>query len=108
MQIVTYDFDNSFKDLSESIKEWVSLGKWSFYKIQDNQFFLVTDGGCPCCHGGREKEFFIIDDKGSFIKTESKDFYIELMKKENQNKISEIIKFKLPKRITKNYLKIRI
>lgn len=84
--------------LDEYSKEQISLSAWSLYKI-DGKYLMIIPGGCLCCHGGRQTSYWILNEKGEALERGSEDLY-------RNGNVEEIIKFKIPERITKNYLKI--
>lgn len=42
--------------------------QWTLYKINPKEYFLVTNGGCPCCHGNLKKKYLITDLSGKIIR----------------------------------------
>lgn len=92
----------SFPHLSENIKEFISLGVWSLYRIQD-KLVLVIPGGCQCCHGGRPTRYYLLNEEGLVQDAER-----EAARLYQQGPVQEIIKFKIPERITRNYLHIKL
>ena len=86
--------------LSESQKELISLGSWSLYRI-DGKLLMIIPGGCKCCHGDRETSYWFLKESGEVDSQAPESFY-------KSGKVDEIIKFKIPEYLTKNYLKISI
>lgn len=103
MALITYDFDKNLLKLNEKSKELVSLGQWSLYRIQQDQYLLITDGGCSCCHGDRKRSYYLLDQEGSVIRNETSLFYENLISNEE---VRDIITFSIPDRISQFYLRI--
>jgi hypothetical protein len=96
----TLEWDQMPK-LGEIEKEFISLGKYSLYRFEENKYFLIMHGGCPCCHGGRPSSYFILNEEGEYVETSTEQVYKAL-------KPLEIIKFKIPERITRHYYQVKI
>ena len=91
----------SMPKLNEHAKEFISLGQWSLYR-KEGELLLVVHGGCACCHGGRPSSYYLLNEDGSYKESSTEEFY---RKKTEQ---IEIIKFILPERLTRHYLKVSL
>lgn len=100
--IKNYSFE-SFPKLNEHFKEQVSLGVYSFYLTKNDEYFLCWRNVCSCCYGDRKSIFWIVDLDGNILRQETEEFYLSEIKT-----IKEMIKFNIPERITKKYLKFKI
>lgn len=99
MKIISYNFSD-FPQLNSETKELIGLGSWSMFELKDKQFLIIAHGGCAC-HGHRESKYFLLNEEGKPIaKPVDKDTY-------KQEDLINIIRFNIPKEITKNYLQIK-
>lgn len=96
----TLPFD-AMPKLNDHAKEFISLGSWSLYR-KEGKLLLVAHGGCACCHGGRPTQYFILDEDGSYKEMSTEEFY------RKQDSQIEIIKFELPERLTRHYIKFSL
>lgn len=88
-------------ELTDSEKKKLALHSWEIYKIKDNQYFIVTEGGCRCCHGDLQKRYFITNEQGKFIKNSN---YEEFCKIE----IVQLVKVIMPDHLKTNSLRLEI
>jgi hypothetical protein len=102
---VRYDFESSFPKLNDHTKELIGTGSWSMYKISTGEYFIKTDGGCPCCHGTRQKAYYLVDVSGEYKSVVDAAYYQKLL---DQDLILELVSFNIPERISKYYLKITL
>ena len=95
-----YEFSD-FPELDEYWKEQIGLSVISFYLTQNDEFFMTHYKKCECCYGKNPKSiFWILDKSGKVIRQENEDFYLQ-----NVKNIKSILKFNIPERLRKNYLK---
>ena len=94
----------SFSDLPELTdleKRKLALHSWEIYQIKDNQYFIVTDGGCQCCYGNLEKRYLITNDQGKTIRSSN---YEEFCKIE----VIQLVQVNLPDYLKTNSLRFSI
>ena len=105
INFITYTFED-FPKLDEYWKEQVGLGSVSFYLTTDNEFLLAAVRNCKCCYGDLKSSYWILDNEGKIIRAETEEFYQETII--NKQNIKSLLKFKIPERLTKNYIHFSI
>jgi hypothetical protein len=88
----------SFTNLPEYYKEQIAYKVYSFVLAEDNEYFMYWKNSCKCCYGDRKDVFWIINENGDLIRTETEEFLSKITVKERlcfevNNKHQDIFNF---------------
>lgn len=87
-----------FPKLPDVIKELISAGRYSFYKLKDGTYLLIAPGKPDCgCGHSNERNFYKSDIEGN----------LEEIHNSPESPAIEAIRFDLPENITDKFFKAR-